>query len=240
MLHVIPYMYVCVFLLCELISLTPAGGSLEGLWGNPCPHCGNGRGYILDTLHQSPAQLCQCQRGSLVIPDLSLDERPPSVCSRPTTATLRLTTASARPPSTASRHFTSTPRPPSTMPHPQSTTPRPQSTTPRPQSTTPRNDVSTPVPQRTMSSQQLELDMDMDDPIPRAVNFISNALGQLVTLTDTEDIQGAVRPSRVGFSQGKTRPNVNRQRRENRALYKASEEMRAPGPMPAVLTNARR
>ncbi|XP_063952981.1 tubulin tyrosine ligase 3-like isoform X2 [Lytechinus pictus] len=164
----------------------------------------------LDNMKQEIACLarvvCDCQRGSLVVPDPDLDEPVPS--SRPSTAMLRLTTAT-------------TPSPP------RSKTPRPPSHPNLGVSSYCETKVSEPT-------------ISQDDPIPKAINFISNSMGQLVTLNESADLSGAPRPGRLGFSQGRTRPNVTRQRRENLAFMKANGDLRSPGPMPAVLTNARR
>ncbi|XP_072181816.1 uncharacterized protein [Diadema setosum] len=220
-----------------------AGSSLEVSWGHTCALCGNGPGYVLDTSNQVSDQVCDCQRGSLVVPDPTLDESPPT--PRPTSAMLRLTVSVPRPPSSKRS------RPPSTAttPHTPATL-WPQCTS----SQAPMAAEGMPRPPSAMSMKQLQFDQpcevdakvdggsddNLNDPIPRAINFISNAVGQLITISDQEDLQGALRPSRVGFSQGRTRPNVNRQRRENKAHLKASKQQYSLGPMRAVVTNSRK
>lgn len=223
------FAFICVFpslylsFLCVhanfTTSLNTAGSSIDGVWSNTCTQCGNGRGYILDTSHQS--QVCDCQRGSLVVPDPHLDEPRPS--SRPSTAMLRLT-------------MVTTPSPPSQG---RSVTPRRLS---HPNLGVALGVASNPL-QTTMfinNDKVFELSSNQNDPLPKAINFISDSVGQLVTLNDSADLSGVARPGRLGFSQSRTRPNVNRQRRENLAFMKANGELRSPGPMPAVLTNARR
>ncbi|XP_038067441.1 tubulin monoglycylase TTLL3-like isoform X1 [Patiria miniata] len=52
--------------------------------------------------------------------------------------------------------------------------------------------------------------------IPRSGTFVSNRQGNLVTLSGPDPIQGVHKVGRAAFLAGRTRPNVNRQRRESK------------------------
>ncbi|XP_022081053.1 tubulin monoglycylase TTLL3-like isoform X2 [Acanthaster planci] len=74
--------------------------------------------------------------------------------------------------------------------------------------------------------------------IPRSGTFVSNRQGNLVTLSGPDPIQGVHKVGRAAFIAGKTRPNVNRQRRETKIQIRGGEVRVPCGTYPFSVSNA--
>ncbi|XP_033644540.1 tubulin monoglycylase TTLL3-like [Asterias rubens] len=74
--------------------------------------------------------------------------------------------------------------------------------------------------------------------IQRSGTFVSNRQGDLVTLSGPDPIQGHHKVGKAAFNAGRTRPNVNRQRRETKVQIRGTEVKVLCGTYPFTVANS--